>query len=65
MSLAFEAGYKTLGFIEGENWKAGPVARIGLSFALDRDYEQDDTVPAYFVPQTKNKKSKSKRKGRK
>jgi hypothetical protein len=64
MSLAFEAGYKTMGFIEGENWQAGPVARIGLSFALDRDYEQDDTVPAYFVPQSKEEKSKSKSKSK-
>lgn len=64
MSLAFEAGYKTIGFIEGENWQAGPVARIGISFALDRDYEEDDTVPAYFIPQKKEKKSKSKRKRR-
>jgi len=62
MSLAFELGYKTRGYMEGEVWEASPIIRAGLSFALDRDYEEDDTVPSYFVPE---KKSKSKKKSKK
>jgi hypothetical protein len=64
MSLAFQAGYKTRGYMEGEVWNAGPIAKIGLSFALDRDYTEDDTVPEYFVPEPRSK-SKSKRKSSK
>lgn len=59
MSLAFQAGYKTRGYLEGEVWEASPVIRVGLSFALDRDYSQDDTVPEYFTPVKKKKLTKS------
>jgi hypothetical protein len=59
MSLAFQAGYKTRGYLEGEVWDASPVIRVGLSFALDRDYKQDDTVPEYFSPVKKKKLTKS------
>jgi len=47
MSVVIQAGYKTKGFMEGEIWNATPVIKVGLSFALDRDYVQDDTVPQY------------------
>jgi hypothetical protein len=57
MSLAFQAGYKTRGYMEGEVWDASPVIKVGLSFALDRDYIQDDTVPEYFTVSKKKKKS--------
>jgi hypothetical protein len=59
MSLAFQAGYKTRGYLEGEVWEASPVIRVGLSFALDRDYSQDDTVPEYFTQSKKKKLTKS------
>ncbi|MEX1189719.1 MAG: hypothetical protein WED33_10715 [Bacteroidia bacterium] len=65
MSLAFDVGYKTRGYMEGEVWDASPILRAGLSFALDRDYEEDDTVPSYFVPEKKSKKKgKSKKRRR-
>jgi len=60
MSLAFQAGYKTRGFMEAEVWDAGPIAKIGLSFALDRDYTEDDTVPEYIFPESR-KKAKGKK----
>lgn len=62
MSLAFQAGYKTRGYMEGEVWEASPVIKVGLSWALDRDYVQDDTVPEYFtITKQKKKKSSSKK----
>ncbi|MCC6768868.1 MAG: hypothetical protein IT240_07480, partial [Bacteroidia bacterium] len=58
VSLALNASYKSKGYVEGEPWQAGPVIKVGLSFALERDYEEDDTVPEYeFVTSRKSKKS--------
>jgi hypothetical protein len=63
ISLAINAGYKTAGYTDGEPWQAGPVVKVGLSFALDRDYEEDDTVPEYeFVTSRKDKRSGDRRK---
>lgn len=64
MSLAFELGYKTRGYMEGEVWDETPIIRMGLSFALDRDYEEDDTVPSYFFPEEKTKKKRKSKKRR-
>lgn len=62
MSLVVQAGYKTRGYMPGELWGAAPVVRVGLSFALDRDYEQDDTVPEYEeIPRKKKGSKKNKR----
>jgi hypothetical protein len=47
MSIMLQAGYKTKGYMEGEMWKGTPIIRGGVSFNLDKDYEQDDTVPEY------------------
>jgi hypothetical protein len=59
LSLALHAGYKTRGYIEGEPWQEGPVIRVGLSFALENDFEEDDTVPEYeFVSSGKGKKKR-------
>lgn len=59
VSLAIQAGYKTRGYVDGEPWEKGPVLKFGLSFALDRDYEADDTVPEYeFVTSRKKKKAR-------
>lgn len=65
MSLAFKAGYKTRGYMEGEVWDASPIIKLGVSFALDRDYVQDDTVPEYFTPERRSDKKKSKKKSSK
>ena len=64
MSLVVQAGYKTQGYMEGEVWNRTPILKVGLSFALDRDFEQEDVVPEYeFVP-TRKEMRKNKMKSR-
>lgn len=66
MSLTVQAGFKTRGYLEGEVWNPSPILKIGLSFALDNDFEQEDVVPEYeFVPTRKEmRKKKLKRKNK-
>jgi hypothetical protein len=65
LSAIVTAGYKTKGYMEGEVWNSGPILRAGLSFALDRDYEQDDTVPEYEeVPKRLTRKERLRARGK-
>jgi hypothetical protein len=65
LSAIVTAGYKTKGYMEGEVWNAGPILRAGVSFALDRDYEQDDTVPEYEeVPKRLTRKERQRARGK-
>ncbi len=66
MSLMVQAGYKTRGYMEGEVWDASPIIRAGLSFNLDKDFEQDDTVPEYEeVPKRLTRKERIKARDKK
>jgi hypothetical protein len=45
--------------MEGEVWDRGPILRAGLSFNLDRDYEQDDSIAEYEeVPKKMTRKDR-------
>jgi hypothetical protein len=37
VGLVGEVGYKSDGFVRGERLRSGPVVRVGLTLALDRD----------------------------
>jgi hypothetical protein len=65
VSLAIQAGYKTRGYTEGEVWNASPILRVGLSFAMDRDYVQDDSVPEYEIVQTRKVRVQERKKAKK
>jgi hypothetical protein len=59
LSAVVTAGYKTRGYMEGEMWNSGPILRAGLSFNLDRDYEQDDSIAEYEeVPKKMTRKDR-------
>ena len=68
ISAVAQLGYKTRGFMEGEVWQAAPIIRIGLSFALDKDFEQDYNYPQYEEIKTrkeiKNEAKAAKKKAR-
>jgi hypothetical protein len=44
--------------MEGEVWQAAPIIRIGLSFALDKDFEEDYNYPQYEEIKTNKEKKK-------
>jgi hypothetical protein len=59
LSAVVTTGYKTKGYMEGEVWDRGPILRAGLSFNLDRDYEQDDSIAEYEeVPKKMTRKDR-------
>ncbi len=58
ISAVAQLGYKTRGFMEGEVWQAAPIIRIGLSFALDKDFEEDYNYPQYEEIKTNKEKKK-------
>ena len=58
ISVVAQVGYKTRGFMQGEVWQAAPILRIGLSFALDKDFEEDYNYPQYEEIKTKKEKKK-------
>jgi hypothetical protein len=65
LSVVFTAGYKTRGYMEGEVWDASPILRAGISFNLDKDFEQDDTVPEYeYIPNKLTKKERKREKAK-
>jgi len=47
MALNAQIGFKTRGYLEGEYWGAGPVVRVGLTFNLDNDRENESAVDEY------------------
>jgi hypothetical protein len=59
ISAVAQLGYKTRGFMEGEVWQSSPIVRIGLSFALDKDYEQDYIYPEYEEIFTRKERKKA------
>lgn len=59
LSAVVTTGYKTRGYMEGEMWNSGPILRAGLSFNLDRDFEQDDSIAEYEeVPKKMTRKDR-------